>query len=108
MSLSHISLMVQPAPRMTRAPAANIASVSSGGRTPGAAARAILQPQGQNNSQDPAQTLHHPKILLLFSIVKQNRIGANFFMSISIGIYLQYFEHTTHIKHFLYCTGWNV
>lgn len=65
MSLSHISLMVQPAPRMTRAPAANIASVSSGGRTPGAAARAILQPQGQNNSQDPAQTLNHPKILLI-------------------------------------------
>lgn len=65
MSLSHISLMVQPAPRMTRAPAANIASVSSGGRTPGAAARAMLQPQGQNSSQDPAQTLHHSITLFI-------------------------------------------
>lgn len=98
MSLSHISLMVHPAPRMTRAPAANIASVSSGGRTPGAAARAMLQPHGQNSSQDPAQQSHHPITLSIFyNTVKHNILDQSHYNLQPI-----FWTYNLYPKHFLY------
>ena len=46
-SLSHMSLIMQPAPLMMRAPTPNKVSILKSGRCPGEAAIAILQVQGQ-------------------------------------------------------------
>ena len=51
--LSHISLIVHPAPLITRAPAPNTASRERSGIAPGTPANPILQPQGQNNNHVP-------------------------------------------------------
>lgn len=53
MSLSHMSLMMHPAPLMKKAPAPNRASSHRLGRVPGAEARAILQVQGQYSNHVP-------------------------------------------------------
>lgn len=55
MSLSQRSLIVQPAPLIMIAPRPNSARVCKSGRHPGAAAKDILQPHGQNNNQDPIE-----------------------------------------------------
>jgi hypothetical protein len=55
MFLSHMSLMVQPAPRITSAPRPKVASRAGSGRLPAGVARARLQPHGHNNNQVPAQ-----------------------------------------------------
>lgn len=48
--------MMHPAPRIMNAPAPKRAKSCRSGSAPGGAAMAILQPQGQNNSQDPRYT----------------------------------------------------
>lgn len=53
-SLSHMSLTVQPAPRISTAPAPNRASVPKSGRQPGSAASAMLQLHGRYSSHVPA------------------------------------------------------
>lgn len=53
-SLSHMSLIVHPAPLMTKAPAAKrLISAGSGMGAPGGEARPKLQPQGQKSNQEP-------------------------------------------------------
>ena len=52
-SVSHISLMVQPAPRMTRAPSANLESIRTSGKCPAGATSAILQQHGHKSSHVP-------------------------------------------------------
>uniref|UniRef100_A0A0B6ZUL5 Uncharacterized protein n=1 Tax=Arion vulgaris TaxID=1028688 RepID=A0A0B6ZUL5_9EUPU len=52
-SLSHMSLIIQPAPRMKNAPAPNKVKILKSGRHPGSAAKAILHVQGQYRSQLP-------------------------------------------------------
>lgn len=49
-----MSLMVQPAPLMMKAPKPNSISILRSGRHPGTALSAMLQPHGQNSSQEPA------------------------------------------------------
>ena len=52
--LSHISLIVQPAPLIIKAPVAKSPSnVGSGKGVPGGVANPKLQPHGQNNNQEP-------------------------------------------------------
>lgn len=53
MSLSHMSLMVHPAPRITIAPTANLAIMTKSGRAPAGAAMAMLQQHGQRSSHVP-------------------------------------------------------
>ena len=48
-----MSLIVHPAPRMTRAPAPNIANNWRSGNCPADVAKHIDQPHGQNKSQVP-------------------------------------------------------
>lgn len=52
-SLSHISLIVHPAPRIINAPEAKMANVAKSGKHPGDALNATLHPHGQNNNQVP-------------------------------------------------------
>jgi len=52
-SLSHISLIVHPAPRMTTAPRANLESIITSGRWPMGATMAILQQHGHSSSHVP-------------------------------------------------------
>lgn len=52
-SLSHISFMVQPAPRIINEPIPNKVSRYGSGQHPEFAAIAILQLHGQNNNQEP-------------------------------------------------------
>ena len=54
-SLSHMSLIMQPDPRMKKAPAPNRISIQRSGRWPGLAANAMLHVHGQNNSSVPKQ-----------------------------------------------------
>ena len=54
-SLSHMSLIMQPAPRMKKAPAPNRISIQRSGRWPGLAANAMLHVHGHNNSSVPKQ-----------------------------------------------------
>lgn len=49
-----MSLMVQPAPLMMNAPKPKSISILRSGRDPGTALSAMLQPHGQNSSQEPA------------------------------------------------------
>merc|ERR1719318_1387616 len=53
MFLSHMSLMVQPAPLMTKAPTPKMANMWRSGSWPAGVARQSDQPQGQNSSQVP-------------------------------------------------------
>jgi len=53
-SLSHMSLIVQPAPLMMREPAPNRDRRYKSGREPGAAAKDMLHVQGRYNSHVPA------------------------------------------------------
>lgn len=55
-SLSHISLIVQPAPRITKAPERNnpkVFKTAPEDTTAGSAASMIDHPHGQNNNQVP-------------------------------------------------------
>lgn len=54
-SLSHMSLIMQPAPRMKKASAPNRISIQRSGRWPGLAANAMLHVHGHNNSSVPKQ-----------------------------------------------------
>lgn len=49
-----MSFIVQPAPLMMNAPKPKSANILRSGRDDGAALIAILQPHGQNSSQEPA------------------------------------------------------
>jgi len=53
-SVSHMSLIVQPAPLMMNAPKPKSISILRSGKHPGTALRAMLQPHGQKSSQEPA------------------------------------------------------
>jgi len=61
MSLSHMSLIVQPAPLIITAPAPKRASIPRSGKQPGIAPLAMPHPHGQNSSQDPKILLIHQK-----------------------------------------------
>lgn len=52
-SLSHMSLIVHPAPRMTIAPTANFAIMRKSGRAPAGAAMAMLQQHGHRSNHVP-------------------------------------------------------
>lgn len=52
-SLSHISFIVHPAPRIMNAPIPNKLNIYRSGSEPGAAHNAILHAHGQNKSHDP-------------------------------------------------------
>ena len=54
-SWSHMSLMVQPAPRIRTAPVPNRDNMYQSGRQPGSAARPMLQVHGRYSSQVPEQ-----------------------------------------------------
>lgn len=53
MSLSHMSLIVQPAPRIITAPRANKPRISKFGNAPADDAKAILHEHGQYKSSHP-------------------------------------------------------
>lgn len=55
MSLSHISLIVHPAPLIKKAPVPKTANIKGSGQQPAWALKAILQPHGQKSNHDPEQ-----------------------------------------------------
>lgn len=55
-SLSHMSLIVHPAPLISKAPTPKSASMRRSGRHPGSAASPILQVQGRYSSHVPTRT----------------------------------------------------
>ncbi len=86
-SLSHISLIVHPAPLMSNAPVPNKARYVMDGRCPAGVANAIDQEHGINSSQEPGifiiliqwfnwcRAIHHYKII--FSLLNKT-IGNKF------------------------------
>lgn len=53
--MSHISLIVQPAPLIIKAMEPNIIKDLISGKSAGNAANAMLHPNGQNNNQQPVK-----------------------------------------------------
>ena len=65
MSLSHMSLIVQPAPLIKKLPSANSVNIFRSGRQPGAAAKLMLQVHGRNNNHVPGHDAKREQIVLM-------------------------------------------
>jgi hypothetical protein len=65
-----MSLMVHPAPRITKAPRPKTARRAGSGRQPAGVARARLHPHGHNNSQVPANYTVKTSTVPIFPFMK--------------------------------------
>lgn len=77
-SLSHMSLMVQPAPLINNEPVPNNASMLKSGRQPGSAASPILHVQGKKSNHVPVDHEKQPVTVPFISVLIQNAFQTPF------------------------------